>query len=66
MLWVTEGFEIDTDAFELRRAGDVVAIEPLVFEGGGSHGEPSEPPAGYPPRNTVAPPSNVYTHGHKD
>ena len=33
---------------------------------GGGHGEPSEPPAGYPPRNTVVPPSNVYTHGHKD
>ncbi|MGI9450633.1 MAG: winged helix-turn-helix domain-containing tetratricopeptide repeat protein, partial [Geminicoccaceae bacterium] len=32
MLLVTEGFEIDVEAFELRRAGKVVATEPLVFD----------------------------------
>ncbi len=32
MLLVTEDFEIDTDAFELRQAGEPLAIEPLVFD----------------------------------
>lgn len=32
MLLVTKDFEIDTDAFELRHAGEPLAIEPLVFD----------------------------------
>jgi len=32
MTWRFDAFEIDADRYELRRAGEVVAVEPLVFD----------------------------------